>query len=122
MPPPELHLGKWRKSIERLKKEHFTQIAPTHFGQFDDVDWHLPALDQALDDVETFIDSTLPSNPTIELLDEGYLEWARNRSMSEGLSPDQIEIYETANPSWMSTFGIQRYWRKYRSKSYPSKS
>lgn len=115
MPPPEFHLGKWRKSLGRLKNERFTHIIPTHYGVFDDVEWHMSSLDQALDDVETFIDTILPSNPQIESLDESFLEWSRNRSLDEGITPEQIDLYETANPSWMSTFGIQRYWLKHRS-------
>ena len=117
MPPPELHLGKWRASLERLKVERFTHIAPTHYGRFDDVDWHLSALDQALDDVETFIETTMPSDPPIESLKDEYFEWSRSRSLAEGVSPDQIDLYETANPSWMSTYGIQRYWRKFHQHS-----
>jgi glyoxylase-like metal-dependent hydrolase (beta-lactamase superfamily II) len=114
MPPPELHLGKWQTSLERLKKEHFTQIAPTHYGLFDDVDWHLKALDQALNDIEAFIEFTMPSDPPTESLNEQFLKWTLNRSLAEDVTPDQIDLYEVANPSWMSTHGIQRYWRKYR--------
>ena len=119
MPPPEFHLEKWRKSLKRLKQERLTHIFPTHYGRFDDVDWHLGALDQALNDIETFINSTMPSNPPIESLEERFYEWSRIRSLDEGVSPGQIDIYETANPSWMSTYGIQRYWQKYRTTTDP---
>ncbi|MGD9091917.1 MAG: MBL fold metallo-hydrolase [Anaerolineales bacterium] len=114
MPPPELHLGKWRASLKHLRKERFSQIAPTHYGLFDDVNWHLSALDQALSDVEVFIESTMSTNPPTEALNEQFLEWTQSRSVAEGLTPDQIDLYEVANPSWMSPHGLQRYWRKYR--------
>ena len=116
MPPPEFNLEKWRASLKRLTQENFTRIAPTHFGIYDDADWHLDAVNKALDEVENWIEATLPSDPPIEVLKEQFLEWSRSRTISEGLDPELISAYEAVNPTWMSSYGIQRYWRKYRIK------
>jgi glyoxylase-like metal-dependent hydrolase (beta-lactamase superfamily II) len=114
MPPPEFQLEKWRKSLARLKEEQFTRIAPTHFGIFSDPDWHLNAVEQALDEVEDWMETIMPEEPAIEELKEDVTAWARERSIEDGVDPEIIEAYETANPSWMSAYGIQRYWRKFR--------
>jgi glyoxylase-like metal-dependent hydrolase (beta-lactamase superfamily II) len=114
MPPPEFRLEKWRKSLARLQEEQFTRIAPTHFGLFSDPDWHLGALEQALDEVDEWMEIIMPEEPEIERLKEDVTEWARERSLEDGVDPKIIEAYETANPSWMSAYGIQRYWRKFR--------
>lgn len=115
MPPPEFHLEKWRQSVARLKREKISFIAPTHFGLFDDPDWHLAALLKALDEVEAWMEEVMPADPPIEQLSETFLKWSRDRSLSEGLDPGLLELYEAANPSWMSSAGIQRYYRKFRS-------
>lgn len=114
MPPPEFHLEKWRESLKKLSQEDFSRIVPTHFGIFPDPDWHLSALARALNEIESWMEATLPSDQAFEELNEEFLDWTRRRSLDEGLEPELIEAYETANPSWMSTYGIKRYWQKYR--------
>ncbi len=46
MVPPELHLERWHESINRLRGERFTRIAPTHFGIYDDPGWQLREVDK----------------------------------------------------------------------------
>lgn len=114
MPPPEFCLEKWCLSLERIREEPFARIAPTHFGLHSDPDWHLSALRQSLDDIGNWMESTLPEDPSFEELNDKFLAWTLQRSQNEGVDQATIQVYETANPSWMSTYGIQRYWRKYR--------
>lgn len=120
MPPPEFNLEKWRASLKRLQQVYergsFTRIAPTHFGIFTDAGWHLDALQRALEGVESWMESVMPADPSIDELTEKFTAWSRMQAKQQGLEAQQIQAYETANPSWMSPYGIQRYWRKYRSE------
>lgn len=121
MPPPEFHLEFWRESLKRLRDEHiqgsFTRIAPTHFGIYDDPDWHLTAMKRALDEIEYWILQAMASDPTADELREKFVNWARERSLRMGVDPDLLTEYEVANPSWMSAYGIHRYWNKVRQPS-----
>src|SRR5215211_5826749 len=56
MPPPELHIERWHASIARLRKEKFSRIAPTHFGIFNDVVWHLNEVDKGLDSASRWLE------------------------------------------------------------------
>jgi glyoxylase-like metal-dependent hydrolase (beta-lactamase superfamily II) len=118
MPPPEFSLELWRDSIHRLKVEYgngaFQRIAPTHFGFFEDPDWHLKAVEQALDDVEGWITQVMPTNPSTEELKDMFMQWTQERSLQYGLDPGLLGPFEAANPSWMSAYGIHRYWHKVR--------
>jgi len=118
MPPPEFNLEKWADSLSLLKDEYakgsFSRIAPTHFGIFDDTDWHLSSLEIALNEIGDWIERVMPCDPPIENLNDQFLAWTHQRSLDDGLTEDKIAAYEAANPSWMSSYGIQRYWRKYR--------
>ena len=121
MPPPEFNLEKWRQSAERLQEEfqqgHFRRIAPTHFGIFEDASWHMQALQRAIAEVEAWMEGILPQAPAVEDLNNTFLEWTQERSRREGVEEALMESYETANPSWMSGYGMQRYWKKFRNPS-----
>jgi glyoxylase-like metal-dependent hydrolase (beta-lactamase superfamily II) len=117
MPPPELHFGKWRESLERLRREKFARIAPTHFGVFDDPGWHLRELEKNLDAVQKWLEEVMPSDPPIEELRAKFTQWMEEQVRSLGLSPEVINSFELANPLGMSADGMARYWKKVRMAS-----
>lgn len=114
MPPPELNLEKWRNSVQRLRREEFDHIAPTHFGVYDDPDWHLSELQKEVGAVSRWLDEVMPSDPTIEELRQDFTTWMEEQALASGLSERVVKVYEVANPVGMSADGLQRYWRKYR--------
>jgi hypothetical protein len=113
MPPPEFHPPKWRESITRLKKEKIAIIAPTHFGMFEDVTWHLDALLYELDAAEEWMHQTMPLDLSITELREEFIKWAKDRSLESGVDEYSLDAFEKANPSGMSADGIKRYWEKH---------
>ncbi|MDD2922127.1 MAG: MBL fold metallo-hydrolase [Anaerolineales bacterium] len=115
MPPPELHFGKWRESISRLRSLKFARIAPTHFGIFDDADWQLDELQRTLDATEKWLEKMMPNDPSIESLRADFSAWMDEQSRAKGLSADVIQAYTIANPVGMSADGMMRYWKKARS-------
>jgi glyoxylase-like metal-dependent hydrolase (beta-lactamase superfamily II) len=115
-PPPEFHPGKWRDTLVKLRAVKFRRIAPTHFGIFEDVEKHLEMLERGLEDLSEFIERVMPGDPPTEEIKLQYQEWMDKRYASHGVDGQRLEAYEIANPSWMSPSGIQRYWRKHRTK------
>lgn len=114
MPPPELNLEKWRESIIRLQKVGFKRVAPTHFGIFDDADWHWQAMLKALDDVEAWMQTNLPGEPPVDVLKKSFVDAMDAQSRALGLDEAAIEAYRLANPLSMSVDGMVRYWKKFR--------
>ena len=114
MPPPELHFGRWRESITRLRSLKFARIAPTHFGIFDDVDWHLNELQSNLDASEKWLEETMPADPPVDELRAKFVEWMNEQSRAQNLSEDVVTAYALANPLGMSVDGMVRYWKKAR--------
>jgi glyoxylase-like metal-dependent hydrolase (beta-lactamase superfamily II) len=114
MPPPELHLEKWRASVKRLRAEKFSRIAPTHFGTFDDPDWQLNELEKSLDDTERWLEDVMPADPPVEELRQMFTDWMEEQALTSGLSERVVKVYELANPVGMSADGLQRYWKKFR--------
>jgi hypothetical protein len=62
------------------------------------------------------METVMPGEPSFDELNQEFLTWTRERSLADGLKQKTLDIYEAANPSWMSSYGIQRYWRKFRNR------
>lgn len=114
MPPPELHFGKWYDTLAILRKAGIKQIAPTHFGIFDDAEWHLSQVEQSLKKAEKWLEKIMPEDPPIDRLREEFIKWAETDSSHLKMDKKAKKDYELANPLAMSADGLQRYWRKYR--------
>lgn len=116
MPPPDFHPPSWRNSLELLRQEEISHILPTHFGIFSDPDWHLAALEKALDDVEDWMEEVMPKELPSEKFRAEFLMWESARANADNLNPSISDVYRTANPPEISILGIQRYWRKFRQR------
>jgi glyoxylase-like metal-dependent hydrolase (beta-lactamase superfamily II) len=116
MPPPEFHVEKWRASIEKLRVEKFKFIAPTHFNIYDDPEWQLDAIERALDEIESWMEDIMPSEPSIEKLRVMITELEHQRVIDSGLDDIHESVQYAANPPYMSADGVYRYWHKYHDR------
>jgi glyoxylase-like metal-dependent hydrolase (beta-lactamase superfamily II) len=114
MPPPELHIERWHESIALLRKQKIKLIAPTHFGMFEDVTWHLDEVDRGLHSASRWLEETMPAAPSMEELRQSYTDWILNEGKNNGLDEEVVRAYELANPVGMSADGLLRYWKKVR--------
>jgi hypothetical protein len=114
MPPPELHLEKWRTSVRRLQALKFPRVAPTHFGIFDDSEWQLEAVIRAIDETLAWLDGVMRDDPDVEELRRRFVIWCNDEGLRQGLSPEAVRSYDLANPLGMSADGLFRYWHKVR--------
>jgi glyoxylase-like metal-dependent hydrolase (beta-lactamase superfamily II) len=114
MPPPELNLQKWRRSLARLRSEAFDRIAPTHFGIHADCVWHLQAVERGLDEVERWLEHAMAGDPGIEELRAAFTDWMTAQAAEHGLPAEALRALEFANPVGMSADGLFRYWNKVR--------
>lgn len=114
MPPPELHFGRWRESLALLKTFKLAQIAPTHFGMFDDVQWQLDTLDATLAATERWLETVMVREPAIEELRAEFTHWMEEESRAQKLSEETLQAYKISNPVGMSADGLLRYWKKTR--------
>jgi glyoxylase-like metal-dependent hydrolase (beta-lactamase superfamily II) len=115
MPPPEFHIEKWRASIKKLREAKFKRIAPTHFGIYDDAEWQLGAIEQELDQVEAWLERTMPADPPFEELQTQFVAWMTSRDTAYNFAEERLAANDISNPLFMSVMGLQRYWKKYRS-------
>jgi len=114
MPPPELNFGKWRATLAHLQKQKIAHIAPTHFGIFDDPDWHFREMEKNLDAAEKWLESVMPSEPSVDELRAQFINWTIEQSRILNLNQGVVKAYDLANPLGMSADGMYRYWKKVR--------
>ena len=112
-PPPEFHLEKWKQSIEKLSNISPKRMALTHFGIFDDAEWHLEEVKRRLLQLESFLREVIPSNPEQERFREIYEQWLMNDYKQSGIEPKWVVPLTAVNPTDMSADGLFRYWKKY---------
>jgi glyoxylase-like metal-dependent hydrolase (beta-lactamase superfamily II) len=117
MVPPELNFSKWLGTIARLRSLGFSRIAPTHFGIFDDADWHLDTLQSILEETEKWLEEVMPADPPVDELRAKYEAWMQQQSDTQHLNEDTIRAYTLANPLGMGADGMMRYWKKIRQPS-----
>lgn len=114
MPPPELHIERWHESISRLRRQDIKTIAPTHFGMFTDVTWHLDEVEKGLQSASRWLEEIMPSDPSMEQMRQSYTDWILDEGKRTGLDEEVVRAYELANPLGMSADGLARYWEKVR--------
>jgi glyoxylase-like metal-dependent hydrolase (beta-lactamase superfamily II) len=114
MPPPELHIERWKESLARLRMGNFARIAPTHFGIYDDPEWQLREVEKGLDSAERWLEQTISEDPSLEVeaMRQSFTEWMMEEGVQIGLSEDVMNAYIVANPPGMSADGLLRYWKK----------
>lgn len=113
LPPPEIDLDRWLDSLERLREAGPERLALTHFGVHDDVAWHLGAIKEAIREARRWTAHIMTQDLSDEELRERVTTWLRERAVADGLSDEEWQRYETANPSWMAAAGLRRYWAKH---------
>ena len=116
--PPEIDLDAWRNSLSKLRsaveRHGITQIAPTHFGLYDDVDAHLNRLEEVIDRTDTWARETLPDIvDDDQRLRDAATDWMQTLATERGVDDATWELYELANPSWMAALGLRRYWERH---------
>ena len=112
-PPPDIDLDAWRVSVARLRAARPRRLLLTHFGAFDDVEWHLDDLTARLHNWTGWIEARLEAAggdaaaviPPLRA--RGDAELARL-----GVRGELADGYELATPSHMTVTGVQRWLRK----------
>lgn len=111
-PPPDIQIEDWQDSINLLHSLKPESLYLTHFGQVKRTGAHLFALEKRLlhwaNWIRPFVEEQRKEAEIVPL----FLEFVKQDLTENGLSPELIEVYEAANPSWMSIAGLFRYWQK----------
>lgn len=110
-PPPDINIELWKESIAKLRKLKAKGIYPTHYGYHENVDEHFDQLEKVLDEWSNYMKPMYDDQIPAEQIVPVFVDFITKSYKDKGLTEDQIQVYEYANPTWMSVNGLLRYWK-----------
>ncbi len=113
-PPPDINIEDWQESLRLIRSLDIGQLCLTHYGQIpgERISAHLDELETALLDWAGWMKPHFENGENAEALTPLFQAYVQGQLRERGVTEEQLELYENANPSWMSVAGLLRYWRK----------
>lgn len=110
-PPPDIHIEAWKTSLAKIKAEKPSFLYLTHFGVIENVDLHLDSVSYMLDDWSKWMKSRFEQGvPQADAVTD-FITYTRQFLKTQSCHDSLIDVYEKANPSYMSVAGLYRYWK-----------
>ncbi|HUH25309.1 MAG TPA: MBL fold metallo-hydrolase [Flavobacterium sp.] len=110
-PPPDINIELWKQSLQKLRDANPKQLYLTHFAKHENPIELLNDLEKELDNWSTFIKPFYDAKTPTEEIIPKFMKFTSDAFKLKGLTEDEIQVYEYANPSWMSVNGLLRYWK-----------
>jgi glyoxylase-like metal-dependent hydrolase (beta-lactamase superfamily II) len=111
-PPPDINIEDWISSISLIRNLDISAMYLTHFNKITNISEHLDALEFILTDWSNWIKPYYENETAQSEIVPKFMAYTKQQLLDFGLSEDDVEQYEAANPSWMSVAGLMRYWKK----------
>ena len=110
--PPEFDPRAWARSIALIRRLAPRNLAPTHFGTFEDVDRHLEELEWRLRDWLLFVEQRVDGGYTKEEITDELRARADAELLAEGAGSSVAERYELAGSMSVFVDGLLQYFKK----------
>jgi glyoxylase-like metal-dependent hydrolase (beta-lactamase superfamily II) len=112
--PPELHVESWLESIHKIRALNPTNLYLPHFGKVKGhVPDHLDALEERVNCWSEWLRDKIRAGLNEEQLQREFAEYEHVDVRAWGATEDDVDGYETADPSYMAVSAALRYWQKY---------
>lgn len=108
--PPQFHLEHTLASIARLEAMAPERLYLTHFGEIEDVSWHLASYREAVELNAEFVRQRVLEGFEGEALAIAYEAFQFERAFRLGVPPALLAEYEQVNGSAMCAAGMERFW------------
>jgi glyoxylase-like metal-dependent hydrolase (beta-lactamase superfamily II) len=110
--PPEFNPEAWRKSVSRMRALEPRRLHLTHFGSFDDPDWHFDDLLCRLYYWYGWATARLQHETDEQTLVRELQEFGDNELVEITGDQKLVKHYELATAYFMTIQGIARYYRR----------
>jgi len=104
LPPPEIDLEAWERSLEEIERRTPGALALIHFGVHEDVESHLSSLRKTIHAWGARVEDGMDEQTFVAAARYDVLQ----------TDPELVDEYERAGPYWHHFRGLERYWRKRR--------
>lgn len=110
--PPEFDREAWRASVGRLRALRPRRVCPTHFGAFDDPDWHFDDLLLRLGNWTGWVEAKLEQGVEVAAIKDELRRRGDAEIIAATGAADLLVPYEVATAYGMTVDGMARYFRK----------
>ena len=112
LPPPEIDLELWGRSLQSLRQAGPTELLLTHFGRVEEVEAQLRELEGQHQLWSESILTGMNAGETDEVLAARIAELSRSALRAEGASERTITRHSLTSSDAMTVMGLKRYWQK----------
>lgn len=112
MPPPDIDVDLWFRSLERIRAVEPDLLLLTHFGAVDDVDRHLEELEGRLSRWLAITEQTLEAGGDASAIATAILEMDEAEIAETPISSSALKRYRRLGSIDASAAGLERYCRK----------
>ena len=110
--PPQFDPEAWSHTLTKLEAQNYRRIYPPHFGPVEDVTDHIRRYRSIVATTSELVRRLVVSQASDDEVRTEFREFARERADRDGLTEEDWQRYESANPSDMCADGVALYWRK----------
>lgn len=111
-PPPDIDVEDWQASLQFIRSKRFKTLYLTHYGAVQKVKDHLVELEGRLLNWANWMKPYWRQRVDHQEVTPLFQAYVARQLEAAGISNEDLEKYENANPAWMSVAGLMRYWKK----------
>jgi glyoxylase-like metal-dependent hydrolase (beta-lactamase superfamily II) len=112
--PPELDMESWQESIEKIRALKAKKLYLPHFGRVEGpVSTHLDALSERIDRWALWFRDRMRARHGEQQLISAFAEYVADDLREKGVTENEVQAYECADPSFMAVGAAVRYWQKH---------
>jgi glyoxylase-like metal-dependent hydrolase (beta-lactamase superfamily II) len=112
--PPDLHIESWLESIDKIRSLKPANLYLPHFGKVKGlIRDHLDALEERVSCWSEWLRDKIRAGLDEQQLRAEFAEYEHTDLRAWGASDEDVQDYETADPSYMAVIAAVRYWNKY---------
>ena len=121
--PPELHVESWHDSIAKIRALNPAKLYLPHFGLVEgSVSDHLDALDERVRRWSEWFREQIRVGADEPQLVSEFAKYEHDDLYAGGATEQEVQDYETADPSYMAVGAAIRYWNKYHPEQVNARS
>ncbi len=111
-PPPDINIEEWKSSLRLISKRRYECFYLTHFGKIENTKEHIKELEGRLNNWANWMKPYYERGEDQKVITPLFQEYVKKQLKAGGINGEDLDRYESANPSWMSVAGLMRYWKK----------
>jgi len=112
-PPPDIHIEDWIESIQKiLNLKEVDTYYLTHGGKVQHCEAHMEKLQDMLKAYADFMLPYYKAGTKPQEVVQPFNNFVKELLLKNGATQNELDTYESANPSFMAVAGLLRYWKK----------